>query len=138
MNPFDTYAIEEGVRLKERFNSGNNGNLDVEVIDVSMGPPQAEGALKESISLGADSGLLLSDRAFAGADRTSKAWRRIGIPFVIAGLAWSYLHHWMIFSIFFLIIPLSLGYGIPDCLLYGGDKGSPIGRFWFFTVFNGI
>ena len=73
VNPFDTYAIEEGVRLKERFNSGNNGNLDVEVIAISMGPPQAKEALKESISLGVDSGLLLSDRAFAGADTWATA-----------------------------------------------------------------
>ncbi len=60
INPFDTYAIEEGVRLKERF----GGKVTV----VSMGPPQAEAALREAISLGADEGILLSDKAFAGAD----------------------------------------------------------------------
>lgn len=60
INPFDNYAIEEGVRLKERF----DGNVTA----ISMGPPQAETALREAISLGVDEGILLSDPAFAGAD----------------------------------------------------------------------
>ncbi len=60
INPFDTYAIEESVRLKERF----GGKVTV----LSMGPPQAESSLKEAISLGADEGILISDRAFAGSD----------------------------------------------------------------------
>lgn len=60
INPFDTYAIEEGVRLKERF----GGKLTV----VTMGPPQAEIALKEAISLGCDEAILVSDRKFAGSD----------------------------------------------------------------------
>ncbi len=60
INPFDMYAIEEGVRLKEKV----GGKVTV----LTMGPPQAESALKEAISLGADDGVLLSDRAFAGSD----------------------------------------------------------------------
>jgi electron transfer flavoprotein beta subunit len=60
INPFDTYALEEGVRLKERC----GGKVTV----VSMGPPQADAALREAISLGADEAILLSDRAFAGSD----------------------------------------------------------------------
>jgi electron transfer flavoprotein beta subunit len=60
INPFDTYAIEEAVRLKERF----TGKVTV----VTMGPPQAEAALKEAISLGCDEGILVSDRKFAGSD----------------------------------------------------------------------
>ena len=60
INPFDMYAIEEGVRLKERFGG--------KVFVVTMGPPQAEAALRESISMGADEGILISDRAFAGGD----------------------------------------------------------------------
>ncbi len=61
INPFDMYAIEEAVRLKEKI-SGSK------VIVLTMGPPQADSALKEAISLGADEGVLLSDRAFAGSD----------------------------------------------------------------------
>ena len=60
INPFDTYAIEEGVRLRERFGG--------KVTAISMGPPQAEAALREAISLGVDEGILLSDPVFAGAD----------------------------------------------------------------------
>ncbi len=60
INPFDAYAIEEGVRLKERF----GGKVTV----ITMGPPQAESALKEAISLGCDEAILVSDRKFAGSD----------------------------------------------------------------------
>ncbi|MGW8194155.1 MAG: electron transfer flavoprotein subunit beta/FixA family protein [Desulforhopalus sp.] len=60
MNPYDQHALEEAVRLKER-----NGG---EVVAVTMGPPQAEAMLREAISCGADSTVLVSDRAFAGAD----------------------------------------------------------------------
>jgi len=63
INPFDAYAIEEGVRIKERFESG-----EVEVIALTMGPPQSEDILREAVSVGADRAILLSDRAFAGAD----------------------------------------------------------------------
>jgi len=60
VNPFDAYAIEEGVRLKEKF----GGKATV----ITMGPPQAEAVLREAISVGIDEGILLSDRAFAGSD----------------------------------------------------------------------
>ncbi len=60
INPFDGYALEEGVRLRERCGG--------KVITISMGPPQADAALREAISLGADEAILLSDRAFAGSD----------------------------------------------------------------------
>ncbi|MBN1129140.1 MAG: electron transfer flavoprotein subunit beta/FixA family protein [Chitinispirillaceae bacterium] len=61
VNPFDEYAIEEALRIRERL-----GNGTVKVI--SMGPPQAESALKSAIAMGADEGYLVSDRAFAGSD----------------------------------------------------------------------
>jgi len=60
INPFDMYAIEEGLRIKEK--------LGGEVIAISMGPPQAEEALREALSLGIDEVLLLSHPSFAGAD----------------------------------------------------------------------
>jgi electron transfer flavoprotein beta subunit len=65
INPFDTYALEEGVRLKEK----HGGKVTV----ITMGPPQADGALREAVSLGADEATLLSDRAFAGADTWATA-----------------------------------------------------------------
>jgi electron transfer flavoprotein beta subunit len=60
INPFDMYAIEEAVRLKEKF----GGKTTV----ITMGPPQAESALREAISLGIDEGILICDRALAGSD----------------------------------------------------------------------
>lgn len=60
INPFDMYALEEALRLKERY----GGSVTV----LSMGPPQAETALREALSFGPDRAILLSDRAFAGAD----------------------------------------------------------------------
>lgn len=66
INPFDTYAIEEGIRLKERF----GGKVTV----LTMGPPQAEEALRESLSLGVDDVVLLTDRAFAGSDTLATAF----------------------------------------------------------------
>lgn len=65
INPFDTYALEEGVRLREK----HGGKVTV----VTMGPAQAEAALREAISLGADEVILLSDRAFAVADTWATA-----------------------------------------------------------------
>lgn len=60
INPFDMYAIEEAIRLKERF----GGKTTV----ITMGPPQAEEALREALSMGIDEAILLTDRAFAGSD----------------------------------------------------------------------
>ena len=61
INPFDEYAIEEAVRIKERV----PGTI---VSIVTMGPPQAEEALRDAIARGADQAFHLCDRAFAGAD----------------------------------------------------------------------
>ena len=60
INPFDVYAIEEALRLKEKF----GGKVTV----ISLGPPQCINALKEAVGMGADEAILLSDAAFAGAD----------------------------------------------------------------------
>jgi electron transfer flavoprotein beta subunit len=60
INPFDMFAIEEGIRLKERF----GGKTTV----LTMGPPQAESALREALAMGIDEAILISDRAFAGSD----------------------------------------------------------------------
>ena len=60
INPFDMYAIEEAVRTKEKLGGS--------VLAVTMGPPQADAALREAISMGVDEAVLVSDRAFAGSD----------------------------------------------------------------------
>ena len=66
INPFDTYAIEEAIRLKE----SHGGKVTV----ISMGPPQAMDAIKEAVAMGCDEAILLSDRAFAGADTWATAY----------------------------------------------------------------
>ena len=66
INPFDEYALEEGVRLKEQYGG--------ETTVLSMGPPQVQDALKDAISRGIDTAVLLSDRAFAGADTLATAY----------------------------------------------------------------
>jgi electron transfer flavoprotein beta subunit len=59
-NPFDMYAIEEALQLREKM----GGTVTV----LSMGPPQAESSLREAIAMGVDNAILVSDRAFAGSD----------------------------------------------------------------------
>ena len=67
INPFDMYAIEEGLRLVEASGGGT-------VTVMSMGPPQVEVSLREAIALGVDRAVLLSDRAFAGSDTWSTSY----------------------------------------------------------------
>lgn len=65
-NPFDLYALEEALRLKE-VQSGK-------VTALSMGPPAAAEALRDAIAMGVDHGVLLSDRRFAGADTLATSY----------------------------------------------------------------
>jgi len=60
VNPYDTHALEESLRLKDRFG--------FRVAAISMGPPNAEATLKKALALGVDEAILLSDRVFGGAD----------------------------------------------------------------------
>lgn len=67
INPFDEYAIEEGIRVKERLPG-------VTLAAVSMGPVRAQEALREAVARGADEGILLSDEGFAGSDAGATAY----------------------------------------------------------------
>ncbi len=60
LNPFDVYALEEAMKWRDEL-----GGI---VTVITMGPPQAEAVLREAVSMGADEAVILSDRAFAGAD----------------------------------------------------------------------
>lgn len=66
INPYDVNAIEAGLQIKETV----GGKVTV----ITMGPPQAENALREAISMGVDEAVLLTDRAFAGADTWATAY----------------------------------------------------------------
>ncbi|MEW6002803.1 MAG: electron transfer flavoprotein subunit beta/FixA family protein [Nitrospirota bacterium] len=83
INPFDLHAIEAGLQIKEKV----GGRVSV----LTMGPPQAENALREALSMGADEAILLTDRVFAGSDTwatsytLSKAISKIGADIIICG-----------------------------------------------------
>jgi len=66
INPFDLYAVEQGLRLKEQL----GGTVTV----LSMGPPQAADILRQALSLGVDNAVLLSDIGFAGADTLATSY----------------------------------------------------------------
>lgn len=76
INPLDLYAIELAIRLRERHGG--------EVVCLTMGPPNAEKAIREAIAMGCDSGVLITDKAFAGSDTWATSYvlagaiRRIG------------------------------------------------------------
>lgn len=59
-NPFDVYAINEAVKIKQSHQA--------EITALTMGPNQAEAVLRYAISVGCDNGVLLSDKKFSGAD----------------------------------------------------------------------
>ena len=60
VNPFDEYAIEEALRIREK----TGGTVKA----ITMGPPQAETALRSAIAMGVDEGMLVTDMLFAGSD----------------------------------------------------------------------
>ena len=67
INPEDKNAIEEALRIKESHD-------DVAITALSMGPPQAEKALREALAMGVDRAILVSDKAFAGADTLATSY----------------------------------------------------------------
>ena len=61
INPDDKNALEEALRIKDE-------NPDTTVTVVSMGPPQADVAMREALAMGADEAILISGREFGGSD----------------------------------------------------------------------
>jgi electron transfer flavoprotein beta subunit len=61
ISDFDTYAVEEGLKLKEATGEG-------EVVVVSMGPERAMDALRKALAMGADRAVLVTDESLAGSD----------------------------------------------------------------------
>jgi len=72
MNPLDLQAVEAAVRMAASLDPA------ITVTALSMGPPQAASALREALAMGCDEGVLLSDRAFAGADTWATATTLVG------------------------------------------------------------
>lgn len=69
INPFDQFALEEALRIKEKFGAGNS-----KVIVVSMGPPQARSALIKCLAIGADEAILVTDKVLAGSDTLATSY----------------------------------------------------------------
>lgn len=65
VNPLDRNALEAALQIKKQ--------QDTHIVVLSMGPPEAGEIVKESLALGADEGILLSDPAFGGADALATA-----------------------------------------------------------------
>ena len=85
LNPFDEYAVEEAIRLKEK------GGHTITVL--SMGPDTAKEALRTAIAMGADKAVQITDPALAGADLwttsfvLSKALAKLGFDLILTGMA---------------------------------------------------
>lgn len=83
INPYDMHAIEAALQIREKI----GGKITV----ITMGPPQAESALREALSMGVDDAVLLTDKAFAGSDTLatsyvlSKAVEKLGADIIICG-----------------------------------------------------
>src|SRR5207249_1085919 len=63
ISEFDTYAVEEALKLRDA-----SGDGDGEVVIVSMGPERAMDALRKALAMGADRAVLVTDPALEGAD----------------------------------------------------------------------
>lgn len=67
LNPYDACALEKALQLKDK-------NPEIKVYCISMGPPQAEGMLKDCLAVGADGAYLITDRKFAGSDTLATSY----------------------------------------------------------------
>lgn len=67
VNPFDTYALEAAARIKD-------ADPDTKIVVVTMGPPQAEKALRECLAIAADKAYLVTDRKFGGSDTIATSY----------------------------------------------------------------
>ncbi len=66
MNPYDLYGIETALQIKEKTKAV--------VKTITMGPPPAKAVLQESLWMGCDGGMLITDRKFGGADVVATAY----------------------------------------------------------------
>lgn len=83
MNPYDEFAVEEAIRIKEKI----GGMVTV----VSVGPERAVESIRTALAMGADEGVLIDDPAVEGSDAQGIAWvlcaglKQVGYDLVIAG-----------------------------------------------------
>lgn len=66
INPFDLYALETALKLKDN-------DFSIKITTLTMGPPQAEEIIRKAITIGVDGGFVVTDKKFAGADTVATA-----------------------------------------------------------------
>jgi electron transfer flavoprotein beta subunit len=85
MNPYDEYAVEEGLRIRERLKD------DTSVVAVSMGPDRVVDVLRTALAMGADDAVHVNDPAFEGGDGNAnarilaEAVRLLGADLILGG-----------------------------------------------------
>jgi electron transfer flavoprotein beta subunit len=67
MNPYDEYAVEEGIRIRERQKD------DTTVVAIALGPDRVVDVLRTALAMGADDAIHVSDPAFEGGDAAARA-----------------------------------------------------------------
>ncbi|NOU89346.1 electron transfer flavoprotein subunit beta [Paenibacillus sp. LMG 31460] len=82
INPYDEYAVEEGLQLKEKFGG--------EVTVITLGPSGAESAVRTALAMGADKGILVDDESLSGDEHTiskviSSIIKHVSFDIVLAG-----------------------------------------------------
>ena len=85
LNPFDEYAIEEALKIKEALGG------DTTVTIVTMAPPGGADVVRKALGMGADNAVLLSDDAIGGSDSMATAYalsqtlKHIGFDLILSG-----------------------------------------------------
>ncbi|MHA1769469.1 MAG: electron transfer flavoprotein subunit beta/FixA family protein [Candidatus Thorarchaeota archaeon] len=74
LNPFDEFAVEAAVQIKEKLVEKHGDAYDGKVTIMTMGPPMAREALLKALAMGGDEAVHLTDSAFAGADTWTTAF----------------------------------------------------------------
>ncbi|NLE11504.1 MAG: electron transfer flavoprotein subunit beta/FixA family protein [Actinobacteria bacterium] len=77
LNPYDEYAVEEALKIKEAHGG--------EVIAVCMGPKKAEDAVRKALAMGADSAVIVTDDALAGSDAQATSY---ALAEALKGVQW--------------------------------------------------
>ena len=112
LNPDDANALEAALQIKD-------ADSDTTVTIVSMGPPQATEMIRECLAMGADNGILLSDRAFGGADTIATSSQIAAAIRKIAD-----------YDIIFVTNPTSMHYETVKKVMH---KTKHISNYWYST-----
>ena len=74
LNPYDGFAVEAALQIRDRLAAREHNPVQAQITALSMGVPSVEQMLLDLVARGVDEGVLLTDRAFAGADTIDTAY----------------------------------------------------------------